>query len=100
MDVKLIRMSTGEDLIAEVVDKTTHLVLKNPCIVLLRPTEEGAANISITHWVPYAAEKTFELNFDHIIFMIDPADDLLNNYKAVFSPLIVPKTQSIMTSVK
>jgi hypothetical protein len=30
MDVKLIRMSTGEDLIAEVVDTTTHLKVKNP----------------------------------------------------------------------
>ena len=100
MDVKLIRMSTGEDLIAEVVDTTTHLKVKNPCIVLIQPTETSRANINITHWVPYAAEKDFEISFDHVIFMIDPADDLLNNYKAAFSPLILAKKPDIIKAVK
>jgi len=100
MEVKLIRMSTGEDLIAEVVDKTNHLTIKNPCLVLIRPSETGTASVNITHWVPYAAEKDFELNFDHVIFMIEPADDLLQNYKAVFSPLIMPKQQSVIKSIK
>lgn len=100
MDVKLIRMSTGEDLIAEVVDTTNYLKVKNPCIVLIQPTETSRANINITHWVPYAADKEFEISFDHVIFMIDPADDLLNNYKAAFSPLILAKQQDIIRAVK
>ena len=100
MNVKLIRMATGEDLIAEVVDTTNHLVVKNPCIVLIQPTETSRANINITHWVPYAAEKDFEISFNHVIFMIDPADDLLNNYKAAFSPLILAKKPEIIKSVK
>jgi len=98
MEVKLIRMSTGEDLIAEIVDKTNHLTIKNPCLVLIRPTESGTASVNITHWVPYAAEKDFELNFEHVIFMIEPADDLLQNYKAVFSPLIMPKKPTLVTA--
>ena len=98
MEVKLIRMSTGEDLIAEIVDKTTHLSIKNPCLVLIRPTESGTASVNITHWVPYSAEKDFELNFDHVIFMIEPAEDLLQNYKAAFSTLIVPKKPTLVTA--
>jgi len=101
MDVKLIRMATGEDLIAEIVEHDeAGIKLKNPCIVLIQPTETSRANINITHWVPYAADKDFIINNQHVIFMIDPADDLLNNYKAAFSPLILAKSQDIIRAVK
>ena len=99
MDVKLIRMITGEDLIAEIVDSgELGVQIKNPCIVILQAGESGRANISLTHWVPYADDKEFNLQANHVVFMAEPAADMLANYKSAFGGLIVPPKPSIVTA--
>lgn len=100
MNVKLIRMVTGEDLIAEVLVQTDqNITIKNPCVIILRPTQSGNANISITHWVPYAESNEFTLALDRTVFVVEPAQDLLNNYNSAFgSGIVVPLKSPIIAA--
>jgi len=90
MNIKLIRLQTGEDLIADVVaDTAEHLTLENPCMVFVRPSQSGTASIGITRWLPYAEDKQFKLERRWVVLLSDPVSDLKNEYNTAFGSGIV-----------
>jgi hypothetical protein len=95
MNIKLIRLQTGEDLIADVtIDSDGDIKLENPCMVYVRPNSTNTgASVGLTRWLPYAQEKIFNLESKWVVIIADPATDLKNEYNKAFgSGIVVPPT--------
>ena len=91
MDVKLIRMHSGEELVAELIeDKGDAFVLGNPIVMV--PGRDG--NIGFAPWCPLAAEevKSLEVRTSYMVFVTEPNPDVVRNYEEIFSPIITPKS--------
>lgn len=96
MNVKLLRLQTGEDIMGDVViNENGDFVIENPCMVYVRPNSTNTgANVGLTRWMPYAESKTFTLDPKWVVIITEPATDLANEYNKAFgSGLIVPPTQ-------
>ena len=54
MNIKLLRLQTGEDLIGDVITQSdTEVAIENPCMVYVRPNNTGSsASIGLTRWMP------------------------------------------------
>jgi hypothetical protein len=93
MNVKLIRLSTGEDLIGDVQDGAAGVTIENPCIVYLSQNPNGGpANLGMTRWMPYASNKEFLIDAKFVVTVAEPAEELAKQYDSVFgSGLILPK---------
>jgi hypothetical protein len=89
MSVKIVRLVSGEELICSFEEMEGNMAKLSKVAVLI-PT--GAGKIALAPWVPYAVEKAvFELSQRHIVFTIEPHNELLNEYNSVFgSGLFVP----------
>jgi hypothetical protein len=94
MNIKLIRLQTGEDLIADVVKEGAALTVENPCMVYVRPNSTNTgASVGLTRWMPYAETKTFTIDNKWVVIITDPATDLKNEYNKAFgSGIVVPPT--------
>jgi hypothetical protein len=95
MNVKLMRLSTGEDLIGDVItNENGNVVIENPCIVYLSQNPNGGpANLGMTRWMPYASNKEFSLDSKYIVTFAEPVEELAKQYDSVFGAgLIVPPT--------
>jgi hypothetical protein len=96
MNVKLMRLSTGEDLIGDVIEQSGDTVtIENPCIVYLSQNPNGGpANLGMTRWMPYAENKEFTLDSKYIVTFADPVEELAKQYDGVFGTGIItpPKT--------
>lgn len=89
MNIKLLRLVTGEDVITELVENDTTYTFKNPLIVYIRPSETGIPSIGISQWVPYAAGKEFVIAKDKAVFVTEPAEDIRKQYDQVFGAGII-----------
>ena len=98
MAVKLLRLKSGEDIIAEHVQGKIgqNITIENPA--MLMPMGDGRGNqvqVGLAPWMPFSAEKRFDLPGDWILLMTDPAPDLVNNYNQVFgSGIVVPQVST------
>jgi len=98
MAVKLLRLKSGEDIIAEHVQGKIgqNITIENPA--MLMPMSDGRGNqvqVGLAPWMPFSAEKRFDLPGDWILLMTDPAPDLVNNYNQVFgSGIVVPQVNT------
>ena len=100
MAVKLLRLKSGEDIVAEHVQGKIgqNITIENPA--MLMPMSDGRGNqvqVGLAPWMPFCAEKRFDLPGDWILLMTEPAPDIVNNYNQVFGSGIVVPTVSAKT---
>jgi hypothetical protein len=99
-DIKLLKMVTGEDLIAEVVveDDFGNLLIKNPIRVILVPQRPGgdakAPTVAFAPWGEFAQDgSTITIDKRHIIAMMTPIKEFIGQYNSIFSKVIMPQAK-------
>ena len=90
MNVKLIRMHSGEDVIADLIrEDAEQLIISNP--IVLVPGRDGT--VGFAPWCPVISPEVTELHIraSYTVYVTTPNDDVVNNYNQIFSPLTLPK---------
>jgi len=94
-EVKIVRLTSGEELIAKVEETDTNVTLKKPAILI----PAGKDQLAFGQWLPYANIKNgIEISKDYVVFVIDPMNELVAQYEESFgSGLVVPKAKDIIS---
>ena len=95
MTVKLIRMWSGEDVITDVVEKTTdYYIIENP-IVAVPSQQQG--QIAFAPWSPLLAKgKGIEVTKKYVVYEADPQEDIVEQYNSMFGKLSTPTKKLIL----
>ena len=89
-EVKIVRLTTGEEVLCKAEKTDTGYTVKKAALIV----PAGAGSIGLMGWMPYtkAWETGIEISNEHIMFVSDPQDELMDEYNDAFgSGLIVPK---------
>ncbi|AIX31789.1 hypothetical protein Syn7803US50_159 [Synechococcus phage ACG-2014f] len=95
MNVKLIRMNSGEDVIADLISETGDtLVLSNP--IVLVPGQGGT--LGFAPWSPVISPDVKEITIraNYVVFMSEPNEDVVDNYNQIFSPIVTPSSKGLI----
>ena len=94
MNVKLLRLKSGEDVIADVtlVDTEDTIKITNPAILMpMGDTRGNQVQMGFGPWAPFSDDKKFEIPRDWLVYISTPNQDLLNQYNTMFgSGIVVP----------
>lgn len=105
-DVKLLRLSTGEDVIAKVVgnlpgENDQGISLKNPFVII--PQQKGPGQpiqLIMSLYNAFGKNDTVTVSKDKIIFTTEPKDEILKSYQQNTSNIITPVTPGLITENK
>lgn len=93
-NIKIVRLSTGEELICEVV-KTESSKLKLKDVAILIPTQ--ANQLGLAPFMAYSdAAGGMEIEENFIMFMVDPVSDLQSQWQTMFSRVITAPSKIII----
>jgi hypothetical protein len=85
MNVKIVKMVSGEELIGDYDEKTN--VIKNPVVMIPVSKEQ----IAFQPWLPYAEDKEYKLKESTINIVATPSTTITNEYNRVYgSGIVVP----------
>jgi hypothetical protein len=90
MNVKLIRMHSGEDVVADLIkEQADELILSNP--IVLVPGRDGT--VGFAPWSPVISPDVKELRIraNYVVYVTDPNEDVVRNYNEIFSTIITPQ---------
>lgn len=93
MMIRVLKLTTGEELVGEVTvtDENTHL--KNPCIVQLVPSRANPEQPMMA-MVPYAITvdgHKIQIKNSHIVWSGEPVKEVYNQYNSMFGSGIIVK---------
>ena len=100
-DVKILRLSTGEDVIAKVTNNSDAgtVTLKQPFVII--PHQQGPGKpvqLMMTLYSPYSKDDKVDLKDNNIITMVDPKDEILKSYQQNTSSIVT--TPGLITETK
>ena len=100
MNIKLVRLTTGEEVVCDLeIDESndgTFYNITNPVILI----PDRGKNLMLLPWLPYAKleDDTVRVNEKSIMFVVDAHEELAKEYKAQVTgvePIIAPSKQVV-----
>ena len=96
--IRLVRTRSGEDIVAEIEENgDVSVTLENPAQLMPMGSPNGQGmQMGFAPWIPFAgtAKVKVEIPRDYIVFIIEPAKDIVNNYRQAFgSGIVVPEVK-------
>ena len=96
-EVKIMRLSTGEDIIGKVIDTNTEKTKLNKVFVII-PHQQGPGKpvqLMMTLYSPYSKIDDIEIKTQNIISIVDPKDEILKSYQQNTSSILTPRSELI-----
>lgn len=94
MNVKVLRMNTGEEIIFTLINEDeTTIEVEHPLVAL--PNAQG--QVGFAPWSTLAKEdETIKISKEYIVYVIDAREEIVENYEKVFSPIETPTKKLIL----
>ena len=94
MTVKLIRMWSGEDVIADIVEENTDSVVITDPIVAVPSQQEG--RIAFAPWSPLLQKDKLEVTKKYIVYIGDPQAEIIEQFNKMFGKISKPTKKLIL----
>ena len=94
MTVKLIRMWSGEDVIADIVEENTDSVVITDPIVAVPSQQEG--RIAFSPWSPLLQKDKLEVTKKYIVYIGDPQAEIIEQFNQMFGKISKPTKKLIL----
>jgi|TARA_B100000900_G_C20182842_1_gene554639 membrane-anchored protein YejM (alkaline phosphatase superfamily) len=95
MNCKLIRIVTGEEIIAEVLEETaSYIKIQNALVVI-----PSAQNVGFAPWATVISKEDpeIEIQKNHIVYVVEIQEDVANKYNEMFgSKLQLPTSKKLI----
>lgn len=99
-NVKLIKLLTGEDLIAEVVQSNdaNEVMVRNPIRVVVLPNkvDPKTPSVGFAPWADFSEDKVVAINKSHIVTTMTPIKEFINQYNGMFGGIIAPSSSGLI----
>ena len=91
-DVKLLRLSTGEDVIAKVGENDQGVSLHKPFVIIPQQSAPGQPiQLMMSLYNAFGKSDTVTVSKDKVVFITDPKDEILKSYEQNTSRIISAK---------
>jgi|TARA_R100000781_G_scaffold45849_1_gene31053 hypothetical protein len=95
MTVKLIRMWSGEDVIADLVKETEDsITIVNPIVAI----PSGQGNIGFAPWSPILKgdNTQIEVTKKYVVYISETQDEIIEQYNQMYAPIAIPPKKKLI----
>ena len=95
MNVKLIRMWSGEDVITDLIeDADDFIVICNPIVAI----PSGNGQLGFAPWSPLLKDKNEEISVkkSYVVYVADTQEQIVEQYEQMFSVIQKPSKKLIV----
>ena len=99
-DVKVIRLSTGEDVIAKVDEGSEKVTLEKPFVIIPQQMGPGKpVQLMMSLYNAFGKGDSVEISKDKVVFMTEPKDEIRKSYEQNTSRILTPN-KGLITETK
>jgi len=100
-NVKILRLTTGEDVIAKIVTETPdNVTISKAFVIIPRQSAPGQpVQLMMSLYMPYSDNDTFLIKSANIVTQVEPKKEILASYQQNTSSILTPD-KSLITETK
>ena len=94
MTIKLIRMWSGEDVIADVIEENEYTItMENPIVAV--PSQQPG-QIAFGAWSPLHVKGKIKITEKYVVYIGEPQEEIVEEYKTMFGKISTPTKKLII----
>ena len=94
MTIKLIRMWSGEDVIADVIEENEYTItMENPIVAV--PSQQPG-QIGFAPWSPLHNKGKIKVAEKYVVYIGEPQEEIVEEYKTMFGKISTPTKKMII----
>tara|TARA_Y200000002_G_C22551891_1_gene608588 strand:+ start:111 stop:422 length:312 start_codon:yes stop_codon:yes gene_type:complete len=95
-EVKILRMSTGEDVIGKVTISQQLITIEKSFVIIPTQSAPGKpVQLMMSPYMPYSADDEVIIDESKVVTMVTPKPEILKSYQQNTSSIIAPKPELI-----
>ena len=96
--IKITKLISGEELIADVTESGSAVSLDKPCILQMVPsrTNPEQPSMALIPYAMYTESHKVTVKSDHVVWSEEPLKELYNQYNSIFGSGIVVSQNSLI----
>ena len=95
-EVKILRMSTGEDVIGKVTIAQQLITIEKSFVIIPTQSAPGKpVQLMMTPYMPYSADEEVIIDDSKIMTMVTPKPEILKSYQQNTSSILTPQSELI-----
>lgn len=92
-NIKCVKLTCGDEIIADIKSDETHYYLQNPLMIMLIPANGNQFSVGMAPYCPYAKDSIVPINKSAVIAEFEPETGMYNEYNSKYgSGIVVPET--------
>ena len=100
MSVKVVRLVSGEDVIADVEIDHNGYMLSNPALIVVQQTQDGRVGAAFAPFAPYAKDGKVRIFKSFVAGEMELDVKLINEYNRIFgSGIMIASANEIPNSI-
>ena len=95
MNVKLIRMWSGEDVVTDLISENEDsVVITNPIVAI----PSGQGNIGFAPWSPILKgdNTQIEVTKKYVVYISETQDEIIEQYNQMYAPIAIPPKKKLI----
>jgi len=99
LDIRLLKLLNGEEILTEVVqDGGNFLKIKNPLkiAIVASRADPKIPSVGLAPWTEFSDDKDFTLDKDHVLLIMKPIQEFVNQYNSIFGGIVMPSSKIMM----
>ena len=98
INLQILKLTTGDDLLAEVVENSIATVsFKNPVRIIVVPSKDPRTpSVGFAAWGEFSQDKQFTIDKSHILCIMAPIQEFVNQYNTMFGGIVAPSSKLII----
>lgn len=95
MNIKIVKLINGEEVIAKIHPSSSEVVkIENPVRIVVMPNklDPKTPNVGLAPWAEFSDEKVFVLDKSHVLCIMTPVKEFVNQYNSIFGGLVLPNS--------
>jgi hypothetical protein len=98
-NLRILKLSTGEEIVGDIVEETADKYrMENPCVLAIGMNQAGKAALQMQPLLIFSEQKVVEFNPNHVIYDVSVAQEIKNKYNEIYgSGIVVPPQSKIIT---
>lgn len=98
-NIFLLKLTNGDEVIGEITTNSISMVtIVNPVRVVVVPSKTDARTPTVGYapWAEFSNEKEFTIDKSHIIVIMKPIQEFINQYNTMFGGIVAPSSKLII----
>lgn len=97
-NIKLVRLISGEEVMGDISTLDGYYTINEPVALRWVPSQEDpqVPKLMMASLIPHSEEDDVHIHERHVLFEIEPVEELVSEYNALHSNIITPPKKELI----